>query len=272
MDATTTHRTAADAITDSVPACPRCDSPMLLRAEHRRSGLPELSWACSRYPGCSGVRRITDPAEVRPYTADASVQAIFEWQRAHEQQLAVRRPGLGGRLLRARDAVAAYMSRGGVTPLDDPTMPAGRLANLIGHGFVVLDDRGHSFERAWIDHLVIGPTGIFAVDDRPWPGQLEVSDGQLFIDGRARSGVTDEVIAAAAGIGRVLHHELKPVGVTIRPVLNFEHATPAWFATSVGSVLITNGRALIRALRDDQPQLGPATVVRLALAADRLLE
>lgn len=282
MDATSTHRTANEAAIELAPACPRCQSRMLLRAEYHAARRPRLYWGCSGFPACRGSRRVTDPAAVRPAAADASVQAVFEWQRAHEQQGSSHQGGLAGGLTSLRGAVSRYLARAGtrqvsataeVAPSANAAhLPPSRLANLVDHGFIVLDERGHSFKRAWIDHLVIGPTGIFAVENKPWAGQLAVAEGELFIDGRLRSGATDQVVHAAGAITEVLRHELKPVGVTVRPVLCFSRATPPWFKSEVDGVLVTNGRALIRALREEQPTLGPETVVRLALAADRLLE
>jgi hypothetical protein len=280
MEATSSSRTANDTALELAPACPRCQRRMLLRAEYRDGRTPRVYFGCS-YAACGATRRVTDPATVRPQAADASVQAVFEWHRAHEQQ-AERPDGLAGGLTGLRAAVGRYLTRAGTradSALDEAApaglaahLPPSRLANLVEHGFIVLDERGASFQRAWIDHLVIGPTGVFAVDNKPWAGQLAFAEGGLFIDGRQRTGATDGIVHAAEAIGDVLRHELKPVGVTVRPVLCFGRASPPWFKAEVDGVLVTNGRALIRALREQQPALGPETVVRLALAADRLLE
>lgn len=297
MDATSTPRLAHTDATDTVPACPRCRSTMTLRAGRRQSEVADLYWGCARSPACGGRRRVEARQVLRPTAADASVHAVFEWERAREQALANRRQGLssvlgaggrllstGGRLLaaggralpgrsasptdrRERRASAANSTR--VLP---PKPVATMLAGLIEHGYVILDDRRLSFARARLDHVVIGPTGVFLIESRPWPGQLGISNDELFVDGRRRSGATEQVARAMAAVEQTLAHELKPLGAPVKAVLCVERATPQWFKGSVQGVMVTNGRSLPRAIREGEATLGPETVVRVALAADRLLE
>jgi Nuclease-related domain len=153
-----------------------------------------------------------------------------------------------------------------------PKPVSAMLAGLTEHGYVILDDRRLSFARARLDHVVIGPTGLFVIESRPWLGQLGISNDELFVDGRRRSAATDQITRATAAVEQALGHELKPLGAPVRPVLCVERATPQWFKGTVQGVLVTNGRALPRAIREGEPTLGPETVVRVALAADRLLE
>ncbi|HWH23458.1 MAG TPA: nuclease-related domain-containing protein [Candidatus Limnocylindria bacterium] len=274
MESTSTHP-HVEAAVDAAPACPRCHGRMLLRADAGRSTAPVLSWRCSRAPACAGRQRVRSADTIRPTAADASVQAVFAWERAREQADTLRRPGLVGGLIGMREAVVRYLGRALAADQDFPApaaLPQSRLTALIEHGFIVLDDRRLSIERAWADHVVIGPTGIFVVELKRAGGQLAIADEQLFVDGRQRPNSADEVTHAAAAVDRALAHELKSVGVSVRPLLCFSDATPAWFTGRIGGVVVTNGRTLTRALREGQQTLGPETVVRLALAADRLLE
>ena len=50
-----------------------------------------------------------------------------------------------------------------------------RLQKLERHGFRVLHDRLVPGSRANVDHLVIGPTGLFAVDAKNYSGKLTLS-------------------------------------------------------------------------------------------------
>jgi hypothetical protein len=297
MDVTSTPRLAHPDATGAVPACPRCRTTMILRAGRRQNEVADLYWGCARSPACAGRRRVEAPQVLRPAAADASVQAVFEWERAREQALANRRHGLssvlgaggrllstGGRLLAAggralpgrcngladrRDRRAAAASSTRALP---PKPVATMLAGLIEHGYVILDDRRLSFARARLDYVVVGPTGLFVIESRPWPGQLGISNDELFVDGRRRSGATDQVARATAAVEQTLAHELKPLGAPVRPVLCVERATPQWFNGTVQGVMVTNGRSLPRSIREGEATLGPETVVRVALAADRLLE
>src|SRR3954462_1544544 len=78
-----------------------------------------------------------------------------------------------------------------------------QLSKLALAGFQHFDDRRYRADRnglANIDHLVIGPTGVFVVDAKNWAGRLEVRDSHLLQNGT----ICDErLIALAWMAGRV---------------------------------------------------------------------
>ena len=248
---------------------------MIVRALSHGSQVDGLYWGCRRPLVCNGTRRIRDPLVIQPQ-ADASTMAIFEWERSRdrrgwidgdEQPQASR--GLLGRFGRAvsRPTPApmpapAFARHAAETPLD----------GLIDYGFVILDDRAVASARASIDHLAIGPSGVFVVDRTTWQGQISASSDAVYIDGRQRTGATDVVLRATAAVEDVLGHELKGLGTTVQPVISFDLATNRNFEGSVGKVSIAAARSVAKVIRAGQPTLGPETVVRLALAADRLLD
>ena len=95
----------------------------------------------------------------------------------------------------------------------------------------------------------------------------------VFVDGRERVGATDEVKRAAAALDRTLDYELKPLGVGVKPALLFEAASNKLFEGTVAKVLVGGTRGLPKAIRGrGEPVLGPETIVRIAVAADRLLD
>jgi hypothetical protein len=95
----------------------------------------------------------------------------------------------------------------------------------------------------------------------------------VFVDGRERLGATDDVVRAASAFERALDYELKPLGVAVVAAVLFENATNKQFSTVVGKVVIGGTRGLPKAIRGrGEPVLGPETIVRLAVAADRLLD
>lgn len=101
-------------------------------------------------------------------------------------------------------------------------------------GIEVLHDRLIPGSRANIDHLVIGPSGVFVIDAKKWTGKLEVRDkGGLFhhdpclyVKGRDRTKAVDgvlgqvEVVRSALGDGFA--------DVEIRGVLCFIGAEWNW--------------------------------------------
>jgi hypothetical protein len=255
-------------LSQALPACPRCHSAMVVRATRGGHSAGRLFWGCSRAPACNGTRGVASGQALRPAAADATVQPIFEWERQRENNMpdsAVDRLlGGFGRLIGRRPRQRL--------PLPALEPAPRHVATLIDHGYVILTNRRLSFARAWMDQVVIGPTGVFVVGSKPWRGQLAAAEDELYVDGRRRVGATDDVSHAAQAADQALAHELKPLGAPVFGVLCIEHSAAPWFKATVQGVLVTNGRALSRAIREGQPILGPETVVRLALAADRLLE
>ena len=81
------------------------------------------------------------------------------------------------------------------------------------------------------------------------------------------------MITAANGFEQTLDYELRPLGISVRPALLFENATNKQFESTIGKVIVGASRGLPKVIRGrEAPVLGPETIVRLAVAADRLLE
>lgn len=275
---TTAAQTASE--TGFAPRCPECGGGMIVRAHRHGDDVDGLFWGCRRPLVCNGRRRIRDPLVIQP-TADASTTAIFEWERARDRRgwvspdrSAAASHGLLGRLGRGllRPGTNRAPSATHATPVAaGQTVPSG-LQSLIEYGFVVLDSRSVISARAAVDHLVVGPTGLFVVDQKPWPGQLSVSGENVYVDGRMRTGVADEVTRASGAVQESLAHELKPVGAQVHAVILFDSATNPSFEATIGKVALAARRSVAKVLRSGDATLGPETVVRLALAADRLLD
>lgn len=251
---------------------------MVVRALHHGDEVDGLYWGCLKPLVCNGTRRIRDPLVIQP-TADASTMAIFEWERSRDRRgwvggvdQAAATDGKSGLLGRFGRAVSRPTNTS--PPSASYAAPAtnGPLDALIDFGFVVLDRRSVASAHAAVDHLVVGPSGVFVVDQKDWPGQLSVSVDTVYVDGRQRTGATDSVLRATAAVEQVLGHELKPLGTGVRSVIAVDLATNRGFVATVGKVSIAATRSIAKVIRAGQPTLGPETVVRLALAADRLLD
>ena len=273
----TTTRGAGAAL-ETMPSCPDCGSGMVVRAQWSNGRVQGLNWVCRRSPGCEGTRRIRHPEEIQPINHDASTQAIFEWESAHDARVATRREtgGAAGSGLSGAFGKLFNRSTDRASDFDAPAAVAGSMGyfdGLVEVGFVVLEDRGLNAARVAIDNVLIGPSGVFVVERKAWAGHLAVTADWVYVDGRQRMGATDLVLRATAAFEQTMAHELKPVGATVRPAMLFENATNKTVEGSVDRVLVGGTRGLPKLLRGSgEPVLGPETIVRLALAADRLLE
>jgi hypothetical protein len=276
MEITTTR--GAGAALETMPSCPDCGSTMVVRALWHNGHVQGLNWVCRRAPGCEGARKIRNPDEIIPINHDASTQAIFDWQSTHDARVPRRDirgggesklSGLVGKLFaRPTDRTSDFSDSG---PALGGSM--GYFDSLVELGFVVLEDRHLPHARAAIDNVLVGPSGVFVVERKAWPGHLAVTADSVYVDGRQRMGATDLVLRAADAFEATMAHELKPVGATVRPAILFENATNKTVEGAVEKVLVGGTRGLPKVLRGSgEPVLGPETIVRLALAADRLLE
>ena len=123
-----------------------------------------------------------------------------------------------------------------------------------------------------MDHVVIGPTGVYLVQTRPWTGQISVQGDQLYVDGRLRAGLLDDVHRLAVGTQSALGGDLKPHGISVAAVVCFPNMELPLFRQVVRGITITGGRGLSRAIREAEPVLSVRAVDELALAAHETLE
>jgi hypothetical protein len=275
MEITTTR--GAGAALETMPACPDCGSSMVVRAQWANGHVQGLNWVCRRAPGCEGTRRIRHPDEIRPVSHDASTQAIFDWESSHDTRRAARREPTGASGSTLSATIGKLFNRSSQTAdYDQPAQLRGSMGyfdGLVEVGFVVLEDRGLSSARVGMDYVLVGPSGVFVVESKAWPGHLAVTADAVYVDGRQRLGATDQILRATAAFEQTMAHELKPVGAIVRPALLFENATNKAGEGALDKVLVGGTRGLPKLLRGTaEPVLGPETIVRLALAADRLLE
>lgn len=146
------------------------------------------------------------------------------------------------------------------------------LKTLEADGFRVLDDRKIPGSRsANIDHIVIGPPGIFVVETKSYKGSLQIRGDEVFVAGRRKNGWIDEVNREAAAVRTALADEVSAHGWMVTPIICVHRADLPWFRSEVRGVRIVSGKDLIKRLRNADPLLAPADVERLSdIAAARL--
>ena len=112
--------------------------------------------------------------------AGESARAVVRRQREKAERLA-RSASLWERGAEGEEAVAAALAElpaGTWTVFHDVKWPGRRYANL--------------------DHIVVGPPGVFVIDSKNWSGRVAVKDGVLRQNGRSREN--DVASAAEAGL------------------------------------------------------------------------
>lgn len=167
---------------------------------------------CIECPTADGASEI----EALPVAGTAGASARREYERRRgkrEERIRAAHPKLGGLILALSDdpqSTEAWQ-RGAV----GEELMAARLADL-PDTFRVLHDRRIRGSRANIDHIAIGPSGIWVIDAKRYKGkrpELRVDGGilrprveSLRIDGRDRgklvSGVQSQVLRVEAAIDK----------------------------------------------------------------------
>jgi hypothetical protein len=140
-----------------------------------------------------------------------------------------------------------------------------RTARLLGplehHGWVVLHDLAVPGSRANLDHLVIGPGGIFVIDSKQYRGRLQLEPSGRLWHGRyplapALSAVSFEADQAA--------QVLPDPGVVVLPVVAVHGAQVPWGKVVMNGVPVVPARRLPSMLRALPPVLGPERVAAVA--------
>lgn len=180
-----------------MPSCPRCTRPMVIRTGRDDSRF----YGCSTFPHCRGTRAVpTDvpiaavgaaPADPDPGVAGGSAQREYERRVAGREKRVKQRFGrrLGKVILAvtAEPAPSTAWARGaeGERELAEALLGVA--------GVRVLHDRRIPGTRGNIDHVVVGPAGVFVVDAKRYVGLIKVRNvgGLLRRDERLYVGRRD---------------------------------------------------------------------------------
>ncbi|HZO66196.1 MAG TPA: nuclease-related domain-containing protein [Kribbellaceae bacterium] len=140
-----------------------------------------------------------------------------------------------------------------------------RTARLLGPleqlGWVVLHDLAVPGGRANIDHLAIGPGGIFVVDSKQYRGRLQLDGSGRLWHGRYPLAATLQAVSLEADqAARVLPDP----GVVVVPIVAVHGAQVPWGKVVMNGVPIVPARRLPSMLRQLPAVLGPQRVVDLA--------
>jgi len=126
-----------------------------------------------------------------------------------------------------------------------------RLARLGTAGYLALHDRTIPGTDQVIDHLVVGPAGIYAVDSEIWDRRLPVratQGGKLFHGPRDQAARLDHARWEAGQAARLIGAALgQPI--TARPAVVIYGPTVPWIVVRISGVDVFCGRRLRKYLR-----------------------
>ena len=132
------------------------------------------------------------------------------------------------------------------------------------HGWVVLHDLAILGSRANIDHLVIGPGGVFVIDSKQYRGRLQLDPSGRLWHGRYPLTPTLRTVEFEADqAARVLADSQ----VVVLPIVAVHGAQVPWGKTVVDGVPVLAARRLPSMLRALPAVLGPERIVDLAAQA-----
>ena len=138
-------------------------------------------------------------------------------------------------------------------------------------GFIQLHDRRIPGSRANIDHIVIGPTGVFVVESKRMQGKLRVRGDTVIIRGR-RTAMVDEVRREADAVQAVLVAMGKSELIA-KPLLYIQEVDPPWLLSRPAGVPIAlSGRKLRRLITSGPVVLNSLESDAIARELDQRLE
>ena len=125
-------------------------------------------------------------------------------------------------------------------------------------GYHVFND--YVAEGKHIDHVVVGPSGVFSVETKCWAGELSIEEGQILINGRLPSRLPVPQALREAGYVKAALERLGWTGKVI-PVLAFASDNFRSHALELNGTLVLNSSELTSTIASATAIL-PETEVR----------
>jgi hypothetical protein len=135
------------------------------------------------------------------------------------------------------------------------------LSPLERQGWAVLHDLALPGSRANLDHLVIGPGGVFVIDSKQYRGRLQLDPYGRLWHGRYPLAPTLRAVSFEADqAARVLPDP----GVVVRPIMAIHGAHVPWGKIDMDGIPVVPAKRLPSMLRELPAVLGPERVANLA--------
>lgn len=100
-------------------------------------------------------------------------------------------------------------------------------------------------ESGGIDHLVVGPSGLFVVETKFWSGVVTVSDGVVRVNGAPPSRSPLQQVVASSGALKVLLEGRLEAAPACVPVVCFASNTLSGGRTAAGETQVCNASELL---------------------------
>ena len=95
-------------------------------------------------------------------------------------------------------------------------------------GYVVLHDRKIPGSKANIDHVAIGPAGVFVIETKNYKGEVKVRGNELFVGGHRRTAIVEQTWREAVAVQSVLAEHMARLGTDVSPVLCIHGSQVPW--------------------------------------------
>lgn len=135
------------------------------------------------------------------------------------------------------------------------------LDRLTVDGFQHLPDRAMPASSANIDHIVVGPGGVFVLDAKAWSGALTVADGVLRQDGHRRMDAIESARTTATAVAAALDRCAPKVDV--RPALCFVGEARLGESHFVEKVKLIDIDGVVAWMQQFPTKLDPAAVQKV---------
>ena len=115
---------------------------------------------------------------------------------------------------------------------------------------------------AHVDHVVVGPGGVFSVETKFWSGKVTIEDGHVLVDGRLP---THSPVAQTVREATLVRNALAKAGWNglVTPVLVFASDTFAASRAELRGTVIMNSSEIISSFASDRVTLPPDELERL---------
>jgi Nuclease-related domain len=135
------------------------------------------------------------------------------------------------------------------------------LAALEWHGWAVLHDLALPGSRANLDHLLIGPGGVFVIDSKQYRGRLQLDQSGRLWHGRYPLAPTLQAVSFGADQAALV---LTDPDVVVLPIVAVHGAQVPWGKVVMDGVPVVPARRLPSMLRELPAVLGPERVAAVA--------
>jgi len=276
---------------------------MVLRTARRGPFAGQRFWGCSTFPRCQArveveAETLEDVGEQQQWAvspAGGSAQAEFERRRTRNRKRIRRQWPYA---LAFGVVVCAIVFAGVQAVTDQPVLAvtvavalafmqavgffqfsivrawgvgaegerrtAAFLEPLRDEGFVILHDRKVPGWGGNLDHVAIGPTGLWAIETKSLAGKVMIRGDVLRIGGHRRDKIIDQVRQEATIVQVVLGESLTQLGLRVTPVICLHRGELPFFNKTVRGVRLASGRQLVRLLREGDHRLSAGQVNMLA--------